>query len=195
MELTQSVWEPEHGVTREEQCALAGVVTLSAPDLVVTFAHPTICLTIQVRLAICGSAVGSPRSTATALAVTTGLQRRVLCIRTQALETCCDEALCRLLARTVCFEGTSDGRTTLGICVRPHCETDTVIGDCAAGCVRCVRVSARSELIDGECRTMSLREDTWRTKERSGPRRLREGIVIGKKRCSIGSGSIGRCRR
>ncbi len=92
--ITQSVWEPEHSVAGEEQRALAGIVTLSAANLIVTFAHPTIRLTVHVHFAICSSAIGGPRFTPTTLAVATSLQRRILCIRTQALEARCDEALC-----------------------------------------------------------------------------------------------------
>ena len=92
---TQSIWEPEHGVTGKKQRALARVMTWSdAPDFVIAFADTTVRFGIHIRFPIRGTTISRPRSAPAALMVATCLVSWVLGVRLQALDARGDETLC-----------------------------------------------------------------------------------------------------
>ncbi len=91
---TQSVRKPKNSVTGEEQCALARVMMAlpDAPHLIITLANTTVCFGIQVCFTIRSSTTG-PWSAPVPLVITTSLDRGVLGVRPETLESRGDEAL------------------------------------------------------------------------------------------------------
>jgi hypothetical protein len=139
---TQGVWKPEYSISREKQGALARVMTWpDASYLIITFTDTTVRFSIHVRFAICGTTTGHPRSAPTTLMVATCLERRVLGVRSEALEARSNEALSRLFARTTRLKGTSDSRTALCVRMRPYSKADTVVSDGAPGRIGCAAIT------------------------------------------------------
>src|SRR6266852_1384489 len=91
---TQRIREPEYSVTREEQRALARVMTVpDAPHVVITFTDTTVCFGIHICFTICSTAICGPWSAPVPLVFATCLNRGVLGIRTETLEARSEEAL------------------------------------------------------------------------------------------------------
>jgi hypothetical protein len=151
---TQSVREPEDSIAGEEQRALARVMALSdASYLVITFADTTVRFSIHICFAICSTTTGRPRSAPAALMVATCLERRILCVRSETLEACSNEALSRLFARTTCLKRASDSRAALRVCMRPYGEADTMISDGTPRCIGCAAITTWSELVNTRVRS------------------------------------------
>jgi hypothetical protein len=110
--------------------------------LVITFAYTAVRFSIHVRFAICGTTTtGRPRSAPATLMIATCLERRVLGVRSEALEARSNKALCRLFARTTRLKRASDSRTALCVRMRPYSEADTVVSDGTPGCIRWAAVT------------------------------------------------------